>query len=80
VSAVGPDLRTGEAAAMDALQKQGVLDKLAFWRSADSKAMRYRVIVREGSTGVEVAASNDEGVSDPEAQRILEALYNQLSK
>ncbi len=64
----------------EADKKQGVLDKLAFWRSADSKAMRYRVIVREGSTGVEVAASNDEGASDPEAQRILDALYNQLSK
>lgn len=61
-------------------RKQSVLDKLAFWRSEDSKAMRYQVTVREGSAGVEVAASNGEGVSNPEAQRIIEALYKQLSK
>lgn len=68
-------LRVAESA-----KKQGVLDKLAFWRSADSKEMRYQVVVREGSTGVEVSASNGEGASNPEAQRIIEALYNQLNK
>lgn len=61
-------------------KKQGVLDKLAFWRRAGSKAVRYQVTVREVSTGAEVAASNDKGVSTPEARRIIEALYNQLSK
>lgn len=61
-------------------KKQGLLDKLAFWRSADSKEMRYQVIVREGSAGVEVSASNGEGASNPESQRIIEALYGQLNK
>ena len=61
-------------------KKQGVLDKLAFWRSAGSKAVRYQVTVREVSTGAEVAASNDKGVNNPEARRIIEALYSQLSK
>ena len=63
----------------ESAKKQGVLDRLAFWRSADSKA-RYQVAVREGSAGVEVSASNGEGASNQDAQRIIEALYDQLNK
>ena len=58
---------------------KGLLSKLAFWRSAESKPVRYQVTVRENSLGVEVAANSMEGENVAEVQRIIEELFKQLS-
>jgi outer membrane protein assembly factor BamC len=62
-------------------KEKGWLDKMAFWRSEEkAKPARYQVSVHEGSTGCEVAANNGNGESNPNTQRIIDALYKALGK
>lgn len=65
----------------DAAKEKGWLDKLAFWRNEDgAKAARYQVTVHEGGTDCEVAANNGNGESNPITQRIIDVLYQNLTK
>ncbi len=65
----------------EAAKEKGWLDKMAFWRNEDSaKPMRYQVTVHEDGTNCEVAASNDKGESNPATQRIIDVLYQNLTK
>ena len=65
----------------EAAKEKGWLGKLAFWRNEDSaKPARYQVTVHEVGTDCEVAASNDGGESSPITQRIIDLLYQNLTK
>jgi outer membrane protein assembly factor BamC len=48
--------------------------------SATDTPDAYQVNVRENSAGCEVSAGNVKGASTPDTQRIIDALYQQLSK
>jgi outer membrane protein assembly factor BamC len=63
-------------------KEKGWLDKLAFWRDDEKsrKPARYQVTVHEGSAGCEVAVNNGNGESNPNTQRIIDALYKALGK
>ncbi len=64
-----------------AAKEKGWLDKLAFWRKEDAgKPARYQVTVQESSAGCEVAANNGNGEINPDTQRIIGVLYNNLGK
>ncbi len=56
------------------------VDSLMFWRDDEGKDQRYRVTVKEGSTGCEVAAENQDGASDEASQRLIETVYQQINK
>ena len=60
----------------------GLLDRLAFWRSADTKvkAEQYRVQVRGASSNSEIVVLNKEGGAEQSstAHRILALLHEQL--
>lgn len=49
-------------------------------RNGADKADAYQINVRESGTGCEVSSSNAKGASTPETQRIIDTLYQQLSK
>ena len=63
-------------------KKEGILDKLAFWRSDDPKvkAEQYRVQVRGASDNSEVLVLNKDGGAEQSvtAKRILTLLHEQL--
>lgn len=65
-----------------AKEEKGWLDKLAFWRSNDTrtKSTRYQVSVHESGGGCEVAVNSDKADKSPAAQKIIDALYKNLSK
>jgi len=62
--------------------KEGLLGKLAFWRSTDPKvrAEQYRVLVRPASDASEVQVLNKDGNADSSqtTHRILSLLHEQL--
>ena len=65
-----------------ALQDDGFLSKLAFWRSApDPKAAQYRVFVKDRKESSEIQVLNKEGGPDPSetARKILSLLQQQLN-
>ena len=65
----------------EAAKEKGGLGKLAFWRNEDgAKPVRYQVTVREDSANCEVAASNEKSESNPVTQRIIDVLYQNLTK
>lgn len=49
-------------------------------KNSTDKADAYQVSVRESGTGCEVTSSNAKGASTPDTQRIMDTLYQQLSK
>ncbi|WP_090577676.1 outer membrane protein assembly factor BamC [Nitrosomonas sp. Nm58] len=60
---------------------EGILSKLAFWRSdTNSKAERYRIQVSEVGANSEVKVLNQDGISEESGatNRILGLLYEQL--
>jgi outer membrane protein assembly factor BamC len=60
---------------------EGILSKLAFWRSdTNSKAERYRIQVSEVGANSEVKVLNQDGISQESGatNRILGLLYEQL--
>jgi len=63
-------------------EKEGLLGRLAFWRSADPavKAIQYRVQVKAVGEGAEVEVLNREGAGDGSVstRRILALLHDQL--
>ena len=62
-------------------KEKGWLDKMAFWHKEEKKTpMRYQVTVHESNAGCEVAANNGNGESNPNSQRIIDALYKALGK
>lgn len=65
-----------------ASEGEGILSKLAFWRSdADSKAERYRIQVSEVGANSEIKVLNQDGIPDESGaatNRILNLLYEQL--
>jgi len=64
----------------DVVPAKGVLDKLAFWRSDESKpAAHYQVQVRSVGETCEVSANGD-GASTPDTQRLIEKLFKALSQ
>lgn len=71
-----PDIESRKAS-----EGEGVLSKLAFWRSdANSKAERYRIQVNEVGANSEVKVLNQDGTPEEseETNRILNLLYEQL--
>lgn len=71
-----PDLESRKAG-----EGEGILSKLAFWRSdTDSKAERYRIQVSEVGANSEVKVLNQDGTPDESGatNRILILLYEQL--
>lgn len=72
-----PDLESRKAS-----EGEGILSRLAFWRSdtADSKAERYRIQVNEVGANSEVKVLNEDGTPEESgaAHRILNLLYEQL--
>lgn len=71
-----PDLESRKAG-----EGEGILSKLAFWRSdSDSKAERYRIQVSEVGASSEVKVLNQDGTPEESgaAQKILNLLYEQL--
>lgn len=71
-----PDLESRKAS-----EGEGILSKLAFWRSdTDSKADRYRIQVSEVGASSEVKVLNQDGTPEESgaAERILNLLYEQL--
>ena len=63
-------------------QEEGLLGKLAFWRSSDEKvkAEQYRVQIKAVNETSEVFVLNKDGAADvsPSARRILSLLHDQL--
>jgi outer membrane protein assembly factor BamC len=63
-------------------EKEGLLGKLAFWRSTDAtvKAEQYRVQVKQASDASEVLILNKDGGADASqtTRRILSLLHEQL--
>jgi outer membrane protein assembly factor BamC len=71
-----PDLESRKAG-----EGQGILSKLAFWRSdTDSKAERYRIQINGVGANSEVQILNQDGMPDESeaTNRILNLLYEQL--
>lgn len=71
-----PDIESRKAS-----EGEGVLSKLAFWRSdANSKAERYRIQVNEVGANSEVKVLNQDGTPEESeaTNRILNLLYEQL--
>jgi len=66
----------------EASKKKGFLDKLAFWRSDDSKAaaLKYQVQVKEsgGTTNVSVRMEDGKPARNETGNRIATLLYEQL--
>ncbi|MCW5597495.1 MAG: outer membrane protein assembly factor BamC [Nitrosomonas sp.] len=70
-----------DAESRKAGEGEGILSKLAFWRSdADAKAERYRIQVSEVGGSSEVKVLNEDGTPEEAgaAQRILNLLHEQL--
>ncbi|MCO6427149.1 outer membrane protein assembly factor BamC [Nitrosomonas communis] len=71
-----PDIESRKAS-----EGEGILSKLAFWRSdANSKAERYRIQVNEVGANSEVKVLNQDGTPEESeaTNRILNLLYEQL--
>jgi uncharacterized lipoprotein len=58
----------------------GWMDKLMFWKSNDTTASRFRVMVRGGSASSEVSVINQDGVSNEATRQMLEVLYKNFDQ
>lgn len=66
-------------------QKKSWLENLAFWRDSDQPAaeltsVRYQVTVRANNLGSEISVVDQENRTDATTQRIIDSLFQQLSK
>lgn len=59
--------------------ERGLLDKLQFWQE-DAGNTRYRVNVKDGGRACEVSVTDQDGASDDAANRMIEAIYKNISQ
>src|SRR5205085_761694 len=61
-------------------ENKGWLSRLKFWKSEEPKKEQYRVVLKDGGGGTEVAVQTKDGAAEKSAtaNRILTLLYDQL--
>lgn len=60
-------------------KEKGFLDSLEFWRSDDNANVRMQVLVRASGAGCQISVTTEDGSTNADTQRVVDALYRSMS-